>query len=100
MQMDGSGAEFEGNGSGGGWKLPCAEGEEEVRESERDPVFILGFTRRLNRGESDIEDVLRIADELGLSWTIAEDGVIDMFGNCTSDRTMFWEHCIFLFNWK
>ena len=68
--------------------------------STRKPVFILGYTRRVDGSDMSIQSLLQIADAFGFQWHIAEDSVVDMFGNVTSERTMFWEHCVFLFTWK
>ena len=84
----------EGDSNGGGWQSIHSESD------EVSPVFILGFTRRMQGSDASIEDILEVADKFGFEWTIADDYVIDMFGNETSERTLFWEHCIFLFTWK
>lgn len=101
--IDGSIEEKEGNSSGGGWFDNNDNNNNNgsvTSESELSPVFVLGFTRRVQGGESSIEQIFEIADEYGFNWTIAKDSVVDMFGNETSERTLMWEHCIFLFTWK
>ena len=60
-------------------------------------VFVLGYERRLGGAEVDMSAMFDFAAELGLEWCIAEDSVIDIFGNETSERTLFWEQCVLLF---
>lgn len=60
-------------------------------------VFVLGYERRLGGAEVDMSAMFSYAAELGLDWCIAEDSVIDIFGNETSERTLFWEQCVLLF---
>jgi Lysine methyltransferase len=60
-------------------------------------VFVLGYERRLGGAEVDMSTMFDYAAELGLEWCIAEDSVIDIFGNETSERTLFWEQCVLLF---
>lgn len=60
-------------------------------------VFVLGYERRLGGAEVDMSAMFDYAAELGLEWCIAEDSVIDIFGNETSERTLFWEQCVLLF---
>lgn len=60
-------------------------------------VFVLGYERRLGGAEVDMSAMFSYAAELGLEWCIAEDSVIDIFGNETSERTLFWEQCVLLF---
>ena len=60
-------------------------------------VFVLGYERRLGGAEVDMSAMFSYATELGLEWCIAEDSVIGIFGNETSERTLFWEQCVLLF---
>jgi Lysine methyltransferase len=60
-------------------------------------VFVLGYERRLGGAEVDMSAMFDYAAELGLEWCIAEDSVIDIFGNETSERTLFWEQCVLIF---
>ncbi len=69
-------------------------------KDSRQPVFILAFTRRLDGNEASIDVIFQAAKEVGFEYEIAYDSVIDMFGNITCERTMMWEHCIFIFTWK
>ena len=64
------------------------------------PVFILGYERRLGGANVDMYAMFEIAAGLGFEWCIAEDSVIDIFGNETSEQTLLWEQCIFLFTRK
>ena len=63
-------------------------------------VFILGYTRRLTRNAYDIDHVLNFANAIGLDWCVADDCILDIFGNLTDEITMFMEHCVILFTWK
>lgn len=60
-------------------------------------VFVLGYERRLGGAEVDMSAMFDYAAESGLEWCIAEDSVIDIFGNETCERTLFWEQCVLLF---
>jgi hypothetical protein len=62
-------------------------------------VFVLGYTRRLTRDAYDINHVLNYANKIGLDWCVADDSVVDIFGNRTDEMTMCMEHCVFLFTW-
>lgn len=64
------------------------------------PVFILGYERRLGGANVDMSAMFQIAGDLGLEWCIAEDSVVDIFGNETSEQTLLWEQCVFLFTRK
>ena len=64
------------------------------------PVFILGYERRLGGANVDMYAMFKIAASFGFEWCIAEDSVVDIFGNETSEQTLLWEQCIFLFTRK
>lgn len=82
---------------GCGWSSVSALTSSCSHTSIMQPVLILGYTRRLGGGSLDINLMLQAAAAEGFEWCVAEDGVIDVFGNVTCQRTMLWEHCIFLF---
>ena len=77
---------------GGGWMTLNSEVMTDVK-----PVFILGYERRLGGADVDMDAMFTIAADLGLEWCIAEDSVVDIFGNETSEQTLFWEQCVLLF---
>ena len=85
-------------GDGGNWDK--CDSELPSSHNTRAPVFILGYTRRVDGSDMSIQSLLSIADAYGFQWFIAEDSVLDMYGNVTSERTLFWEHCVFLFTRK
>eukprot|EP01038_Epipyxis_sp_PR26KG_P004783 gene4783-6708_t len=89
-------------GAGGGWLINNDEESINLTKSpnELEPIFILGYVRRYNAGEANISQILNIANEAGFDWAIADDYVLDMFGNRTSELTMFWEKCVFIFTRK
>ena len=60
-------------------------------------VIVVGYERRKYGNETNINEIFKIAEEFGFEWCIAEDFVVDMFGNRISERSLFWEKCIFLF---
>lgn len=81
---------------GGGWmSVPLPHVDRPVVHSK--PVFILGYERRLGGSDVDMCAMFEIAANLGLDWCIAEDSVIDIFGNETSEQTLLWEQCVMLF---
>jgi hypothetical protein len=83
---------------GGGWMvaMDSIQTPNDCIRSHK-PVFILGYERRLGGADVDMSAMFKIAYDLGLEWCIAEDSVIDIFGNETDEQTMFWEQCVFLF---
>jgi hypothetical protein len=89
--------------NGGGWKfLDCDINDSENRrvaqsDHHSQAVFILGFERRLGGADVDMSAMFSVASDLGFEWCIAEDSVIDIFGNETSEQTLFWEQCVLLF---
>jgi Lysine methyltransferase len=89
--------------NGGGWKfLDCdvkGSGNRRAAQSNHNSqaVFILGYERRLRGADIDMSAMFSVASDLGFEWCIAEDGVIDIFGNETSEQTLFWEQCVLLF---
>lgn len=64
------------------------------------PVFILGYTKRLGRENCDITAILNAATKAGFAWCIADNTFVDIFMNETDTKTLFWEHCIFVFTWR
>lgn len=88
---------------GGGWKFVdgsiCDSGGQCVPKSchQSKAVFILGYERRLGGADIDMSAMFSVASNLGFEWCIAEDSVIDIFGNETSEQTLFWEQCVLLF---
>lgn len=83
---------------GGGWMVPMDSVQTpNISIRNHRPVFILGYERRLGGADVDMSAMFKIAADLGLEWCIAEDSVIDIFGNETDEQTMFWEQCVFLF---
>jgi hypothetical protein len=84
---------------GGGWMVPMDSVRQTPNISIRNhrPVFILGYERRLGGADVDMSAMFKIAADLGLEWCIADDSVIDIFGNETDEQTMFWEQCVFIF---
>jgi hypothetical protein len=82
---------------GGGWMVPIDSVQTPNNCRSHRPVFILGYERRLGGADVDMSAMFKIAYDLGLEWCIAEDSLIDIFGNETDEQTMFWEQCVFLF---
>lgn len=88
---------------GGGWKYLDSgindSGDRRVAPSDNhcQAVFILGYERRLGGADIDMSAMFSIASDLGFEWCIAEDSVIDIFGNETNEQTLFWEQCVLLF---
>jgi hypothetical protein len=94
------------SGNGGGWYYPsCHDHSVETNDmyttlnSDRQPVFILAYTRRMDGGEASMAVIMQAARDAGFQYEVAYDSVVDMFGNVTSERTLMWEHCIFIFTW-
>lgn len=85
------------SGDGGGWMMPISPNQRNISNSSLRPVFVLGYERRLGGADVDMSAMFKVAFDLGFEWCIAEDSVIDIFGNETEDQTMFWEQCVFLF---
>ena len=89
--------------NGGGWKfLDCDVNDPGNRcvalsDNHSQAVFILGYERRLGGADIDMSAMFSYASDLGFEWCIAEDSVIDIFGNETSEQTLFWEQCVLLF---
>jgi hypothetical protein len=83
-------------GDGRGW---CQLGCNGTDGGRKGTVFVLGYTRRLTRDAYDVNHVLNFANAIGLDWCVAEDCVMDIFGNRTDEMTMCVEHCVFLFTW-
>jgi predicted nicotinamide N-methyase len=57
-------------------------------------VFFLGFARR----EVQIETVLEDAKASGFTWSVAQDFIVDIFGNRVCDLTDFWQSAVFIFS--
>jgi len=84
-----------------GWYYPSTYYDDlQQRAIPKEPALILGYTRRFNGSETDIEALFKAASDVGFKHSEAFDCIIDMFGNVTSYRTIMWEHCIFIFTWE
>ena len=89
---------------GGGW-MALQENNSDPSQCRSDctvlpPVFILGYERRLGGADVNMSAMFKTASDMGLEWCLAEDSVIDIFGNETSEQTLFWEQCVLLFTRK
>lgn len=90
-------------GNGGGWDNNTMEAKEKqtsLQLEPLEPVLVVGYHRRLGRGQCGIAANLETASAMGFDWCVADNLFVDLFGNETEGQTIFWEKCIFLFTWK